>query len=267
MEAKEKAKFYFGIIVAILAFTIIAVGFVVVFVRYRKGLLQKQQQLFRQDFLHKQELLAINIESAEAERINIAKDIHDEIGSIFSTLSLSINQLKPGTVIEPEVFNSSNKLIEMGISSVRRIARSLAPFELELLGLKQALESHFETLTELSNLAINFHCSDDLERLKPTAELAIYRIMQELTSNCIKYAQADKVDISIVKKEDAIFITYCDDGAGSDLLLNSKKKGIGLKNIESRVLILDGTVQFVSSIGTGFKCNISIPYSKNILHD
>ncbi len=267
MEAKEKAKFYFGIIVAILAFSIIAVGFVVVFVRYRKGLLLKQQQLFRQDFLHKQELLAINIESAEAEKISIAKDIHDEIGSIFSTLSLSINQLKPGTILEPEVFNTSNKLIEMGISSVRRIARSLAPFELELLGLQQALESHFETITKLSDLVINFNCSDDLVRLKPTAELAIYRIMQELTSNCIKYARAKNVSISIGKKEDTLFISYSDDGAGSDLLPNSKKKGIGLKNIESRVLILDGKVQFVSSPGAGFKCNINIPNLKNILHD
>ncbi len=267
METKENIKFYFGIIIAILAFLIIAGGFIVAFIRYRKGLLKKQQQLFRQEFLHKQELLSINIESAEAERINIAKDIHDEIGSIFSTLSLSINQLKPGTMIQPEVFESSNKLIEMGISSVRRIARSLAPFELELLGLKQALESHFETITKLSELVINFQCSNDLVRLKPTAELAIYRIMQELTSNCIKYAQAKNVTISIVNKDEKILISYKDDGTGADLAFDKKKKGIGLKNIESRVVILDGTVKFISSIGNGFICEIAIPNFKNILHD
>ena len=93
MESENQIKFYFGIIILMLSFVIITGGFILAIVRYQKRLYFKQQELLRQDAQHKKELLQISIESAEAERMQIAKDIHDEIGSIFSTLSLSLNQL------------------------------------------------------------------------------------------------------------------------------------------------------------------------------
>jgi signal transduction histidine kinase len=267
METKEGIKFYFGVIAGILAFIIIAGGFILVFIRYRKGLILKQQEMLRLDARHKQELLANNIESAEAERMSIAKDIHDEIGSIFSTLSLSINQLKAGTVVNMEMVQHSNRLIEMGISGVRRIAHSLIPFELELLGLSQALENHFETIERLSDIEINFTKTESLDTLTDKATLAIYRIVQELSSNCIKYAAAKHIRIAVEEQNGLLLINYKDDGKGTSMENRALKKGIGLKNIESRVIILDGEVNFASEPGKGFTCNIRIPLLKNKNHD
>jgi two-component system, NarL family, sensor kinase len=264
METQQKIKFYFGIVSAILAFLIIAGGFVLVFIRYQKRLLLKQQELFKLDAQHKQDLLKSNIESAEAERMRIAKDIHDEIGSIFSTLSLSVNQFKPGTTIEPGMLQKSNELIEMGINGVRRIAHSIIPFELELFGLNHALENHFKTIADVSTIEVNFSNEEVLDALNPAAALAIYRIVQELTSNCIKYAKAKSIFISIKKEDGTIHITYKDDGAGADMESLATRKGIGLKNIESRVIILNGAVIFNSQPGKGFTCNISFPEAKNI---
>jgi signal transduction histidine kinase len=265
METKENIKFYFGIIIAILAFLIIAGGFILIFIRYRKGLLLKQQELYRLDAQYKQQLLVSSIESAEAERMSIAKDIHDEIGSIFSTLSLSINRLGPGTGMSSDALQTSNHLIEMGISGVRRIAHSLSPFELELLGLTHALENHFETISRVSGIDIDFTCAAQLDTLTGRAALAIYRIMQELASNCIKYAQARHIHISIDTKEDRLLLHYADDGIGTTLDPPSARAGIGLKNIESRVIILDGSVTFASQPGRGFICSIILPLSKNII--
>jgi two-component system, NarL family, sensor kinase len=263
METQQKIKFYFGIITAILAFLFIAGGFIVVFIRYQKRLLLKQRELLKLDAQHKQDLLMSNIESAEAERMRIAKDIHDEIGSIFSTLSLSVNQLKPGSTIEPAVLQKSNELIDMGINGVRRIAHSIIPFELELFGLSHALENHFNTLTAVSAIDINFTHTEDLDMLKPVAALAIYRIVQELSSNCIKYAKANTISISIQKEDDTICLTYKDDGTGVDMERLTAHKGIGLKNIESRVIVLNGTVTFISAPGKGFTCSIIIPATQN----
>jgi two-component system, NarL family, sensor kinase len=250
---------YFGIVCTVLAFLFIAGGFVLVFIRYQKGLLLKQQELLKLDAQHKQDLLKSNIESAEAERMRIAKDIHDEIGSIFSTLSLSVNQLKPGSSIEPGVLQTSNELINMGISGVRRIAHSIIPFELELFGLNHALENHFKAISNVSGISINFTHTENADALDPAVALAAYRIVQELTSNCIKYARAKNISISIQKETAALLIQYKDDGCGTNITNPAASKGIGLKNIESRVIVLNGTVTFTSSPGMGFECSIVIP--------
>lgn len=275
METQQKIKFYFGIIAAILAFLIIAGGFILVFIRYQKRLLLKQQELLKIDAQHKSDLLLSNIESAEAERMRIAKDIHDEIGSIFSTLSLSVNQLQPGGTIAPEVLQTSNELIEMGINGVRRIAHSIIPFELELFGLGHALENHFTKLATISPIEVNYTITDGVDNLKPAAALAIYRIVQELTSNCIKYAQAQHIHLELkmeyaesmpAAKRDAsgqICLVYQDDGIGADMDSIKAKKGIGLKNIESRVIVLNGSVTFASQPGQGFGCTIVIPAAEN----
>lgn len=264
IETQQKIKFYFGIVAAILAFLIIAGGFVVVFIRYQKRLLRKQQELLRLDAQYKSDLLLTNIESAEAERMRIAKDIHDEIGSIFSTLSLSLNQLKPGSAIQPEVLHTSNQLIEMGINGVRRIAHSIIPFELELFGLNHALDNHFNTITAVSNIEISFNGSG-ADTLKPAVALAVYRIVQELTSNSIKYAQAKNIAIGLRTEGGTIYLNYKDDGVGVDMEGMAAKKGIGLKNIESRVIVLDGTVTFASQPGQGFACTIVIPETKSTI--
>jgi two-component system, NarL family, sensor kinase len=263
METQQKIKFYFGIVAAILAFLIIAGGFILVFIRYQKRLLLKQQELLKVDARHKSDLLLSNIESAEAERMRIAKDIHDEIGSIFSTLSLSVNQLQPGGTISPDLLQTSNQLIEMGINGVRRIAHSIIPFELELFGLGHALENHFNTLTSISPIEVNFSVNGIADDLKPAAALAIYRIVQELTSNSIKYAQAKRIDLHLKNENGHIYLDYKDNGQGVDMQNPATKKGIGLKNIESRVIVLNGTVTFASAPGQGFVCAIIIPETEN----
>jgi two-component system, NarL family, sensor kinase len=243
---------------------IIAGGFVLVFIRYQKRLLRKQRELLQLDAQYKEDLLLSNIESVEAERMRIAKDIHDEIGSIFSTLSLSVNQLKPGSPMPADVLKNSNQLISMGIAGVRRIAHAIIPFELELFGLTHALENHVKTIADVSTIEVNFiNTAAGSDKLKPAAALAIYRIVQELTANCIRYAQAKKIDLWLQQTDDSYCLTYKDDGIGANIEELAAKKGIGLKNIESRVILLNGTVNFYSSPGMGFACNIVIPEIKN----
>jgi two-component system, NarL family, sensor kinase len=261
METKENIKFYFGIIMAILAFAIIAGGFVLAFVRYRRNIVRRQQEMLRMDAEYKKELLLSNIESVEKERMRIAKDIHDEIGSIFSTLSLSVNRMQPGVAADAGLLQSSNQLIEMGIKGVRRIAHSIIPFELELLGIDQALENHFDTFAGLSSADVKYENHTSLQSLKPAGALAVYRIIQELCSNCIKYAKAQHIEVTIKGEPQQFIIAYQDDGAGADL--NAAQKGIGLKNIESRVILLNGSLTFVSQPGKGFACRITIPQPLN----
>ncbi|MFN8243273.1 MAG: sensor histidine kinase [Ferruginibacter sp.] len=265
MEIQQKVNFYYGIIMAMLAFVIIAGGLILVFVRYQKRLLLKQQQLYKMDAQYKQDLLRNSIESAEAERMRIARDVHDEIGSIFSTLALSVNRLNQENLLHPEHFSTSKSLIQSGIDSVRRISRAIVPFELELLGLQQTLENHFETVKKLAALQVDFTNSFHLARLTPFAAMALYRIVQELSSNCIKYAGATLMQLTIGAddNDNELQITYRDNGKGTHLGQSGAGKGIGMKNIESRVILLGGQVGFQSAPGEGFGCEIIFPLDKN----
>lgn len=260
MESENQIKFYFGIITVMLAFVIITGGFILAVLRYQKRLYFKQQELLRLDAQHKKELLQISIETAEAERMQIAKDVHDEIGSIFSTLSLSINQLNGADSSNAEHLQTGKYLIQSGIDSVRRISHNIVPFELELLGLEQTIENYFDRLTSVSGIEVDFENNAPLESLTPTATLALYRIVQELSSNCIKYAKAKTIRLHINTENNTLILTYKDDGVGTELV---SSRGIGLKNIESRVIVMNGEVNFASAPGEGFACTVTIPLTNN----
>ncbi|MDP2388201.1 MAG: histidine kinase [Bacteroidota bacterium] len=264
MARQNEVDLYVGIVVTMTSFVVIAGSVIVLFVRYHKKMMRKQKELHLLETLHKKELLVNSIQSAESERMRIAKDIHDEIGSIFSTLSLSVGQLtmENGQVSEYVVRNKG--LIQSGINSVRRISHGIIPFELELLGLHQTLENYFESISSVSEIEIEFNCSSDLKLLNQDASLALYRIMQELFSNCLKYAGAKNTVVDIHQSDyaNSLFVNYRDDGIGFDFDAKPIKKGIGLKNIESRVISMDGTVDFYSKPGNGFNCNIIFPIEK-----
>lgn len=264
MENENEVKFYFGIITAMVAFVIITGGFILVMIRYQRKLLFKQRELMRLDAEHKQELLLSNIRSAEEQRKQIARDVHDEIGSIFSTLSLSVNRFSTGDPQQVAHIETSKSLIQSGINSVRRISHAIVPMELELLGLEQTLENHFETMRSLTGMVIVFDNSASIDRFREEAALAVYRIIQELCSNCVKHAGATELSVIISEDARGIRIAYKDNGRGSGTTERSAGKGIGLRNIESRVLLLNGTSAFVSEHGAGFGCDIMIPFHNNM---
>ena len=256
---------YYGILFSMLSFVIIAGGSILLFILYQKRLLKKQEEFYLLDARYKKELITNTIQSGEAERMRIAKDIHDEIGSIFSSLSLAISQIKKEDDLSKEQILTSKNLIQTGINSIRRISHAIVPFELELLGLQQTLDNHFNSISSLSGIAIHFENEYKLDLLNNATALAIYRIMQELISNCIKYAQAKKIIIGVKHHLDkhSLYITYQDDGIGFNLETKNLKKGIGLKNIESRVIALEGTVHFHSEPAKGFGCKLIIPLTIN----
>lgn len=256
---------YYGILFSMLSFAIIAGGSILVFVLYQKRLLKKQEEFYLLDARYKKDLITNTIQSAEVERMRIAKDIHDEIGSIFSSLSLAVNQIKKEDHLSKEQVQISKSLIQTGINSIRRISHAIVPFELELLGLQQTLDNHFNSISSLSGITINFENEYKLDLLNNDTALAIYRIMQELLSNCIKYAQAKKITVWIKHNKDkkCLNITYRDDGIGLDMKNKNLQKGIGLKNIESRIIALEGAVNFNSEPAKGFECELMIPLNKN----
>jgi signal transduction histidine kinase len=263
MEISKTVTHYFGVITGMIAFVIIAAGSVIIAIRYQKRLLQKQEELHKNDIKHKQELLVSNIQSVEEERRRIAKDIHDELGGIFSTLFITMNRLKTDDPQNTGVIHTGKELINTGIKSVRRIAHSIIPDELELFGLNIAIENYINPLK--ASITIDYNNTLQEGILKPDEEIATYRIIQELVSNTLKHASAAALEISLKQHNDSILFTYHDNGMGYRQDIDSPKSGLGSRNIESRIIAMNAKMEIVTSPGNGFNCTIEIPLQKNQL--
>lgn len=258
METQE-IDISFFIFVGTLALLVLSVGIVAFFTIYQKRLLRKQAELHEIELKYKEELLHSNIEMLEQERKRIAKDLHDDIGNIFSTLTWKLQQLNSATNGDGEkILEDAKQLSTSGLMNIRTITYDMVPYGFEMFGLQAAVQNLCDRVTGNGMLEVDLEYADGLPSLPEDMNLNIYRILQELTGNTIKYGSATRIDIDVKSLEDAIAIQYRDNGCGFDIS-NKKRKGHGLKNIESRINMLKAQYEYQTAPGKGVAVNILIP--------
>jgi len=157
-------------------------------------------------------------------------------------------------------------LLDNMITQVRGVSHEFLPNELIRFGLVAAIEDHCERLAKLNHLDVAFiyDKSYDFPKMQ---KLSLYRIIQELTNNTLKHAEASQIEIKLKTEMDQLLFTYRDNGKGFDQTnLQSKKMGLGLKSIESRASMLGGEVAVQSAVGSGFQVSISWPARASIIY-
>lgn len=207
----------------------------------------------QQDLLHlenerKYEATKAILQGEEQERHRIAQDLHDSMGGMLANIRMSISSLNP------DKSNEIYKKIDKSISEMRRISRNLMPETLKNLGLEIALKELCESMSQ-KHFFIQFEAFNISNEIQFQSQLTLYRITQESISNVIKHAQANNVIVQISQYENTLNLTIEDDGIGFD-----KSKivyGMGLRNIENRVRLINGTVDILSSNGNGTTINIT----------
>lgn len=210
---------------------------------------------------HKEDLIKNNLLTQEAERKRIAKDLHDDIGGKLNVIRLYVNQLKniktdPNSV--EKIINDSKELIDETIQTTRRISHDLLPPVLEELGLIEATREYINEIKEITPTKLEFHSDPHDGRLEIFKEIQIFRVMQELVSNAIKHAEASTIKIEIYFKDNTINMAIEDDGKGFAIDDFTVYKGLGLKNIKSRIELIGGRTTFNSSPGNGTKVEIFV---------
>ena len=192
------------------------------------------------------------LEGQEIERERIAKDLHDSLGGLLSTIKLQFDSVKAKmTKVEKlSEYNSANKMLDTAVTEVRSISQNLQPGALVKLGLLAALKDLFNRFDDEHYPDIDFQHYDIPDKIDTMVSLSIYRIIQELLHNTIKHAKASEILIQINTEGDELVIQYEDDGRGFDLE-RLKRKGMGLDNIKSRVNYLKGEISFDAKPGEG----------------
>jgi PAS domain S-box-containing protein len=204
------------------------------------------------------------IASQEAERMRIARELHDGLSQnlllIKNRAQLQMAGAKLPEEVHEELQGISN-IASQAIAEVRQIARDLHPHQLDLLGLTRALRALIENADESSAIDISgkFDSADDL--FPREAATNIYRIVQESLNNILKHSHAKTARITLERDVHEVQLRIDDDGCGFKAGRNGSGKGLGLKNIAERVRMLGGKLKLDSQPGNGTRIEITIPIS------
>jgi signal transduction histidine kinase/Tfp pilus assembly protein PilF len=198
------------------------------------------------------------LQGQEAERLRIAKDLHDGLGALLSTVKFHFASVQKEIQVlsNLKLYQKANDLLDNACSEVRRIAHNMMPDALAKLGLIQALEDLVEAL-RLEGYKVTMETINMDRQLPEEVELMVYRIIQELINNISKHAQANTIMVQLSIHDQQLTISVEDDGCGFDV--NHNTDGIGLKNLRSRVAYLGGVLEIDSTAKIGTTTNVVIP--------
>ncbi len=199
------------------------------------------------------------IQGQEAERERVAKDLHDSLGGLLSTVKLHFDalQTEDAQVSSLPEYQRAYTLLDEACKEVRHISNNLQPGALSKLGLVAAIKDLINRVRPAEGPAINFQ-HDGVKGISDArVSLNVYRIVQELLNNALKHSGAHEIAISLSQKEDTLSIVVEDDGKGYEP--GAAKVGMGAENIASRVNYLKGDLSIHSVIGEGTTTQIDVP--------
>ena len=234
--------------------------------KYQREMNAKEVELQAQkikELEQKNILLSLNslIEGQEAERLRIAQDLHDGLGGLLTTVKAHFNSIQREieNVRTLNVYAKTNQLIDEACVEVRRIAHDMVPYSIKISGLEGALEDLKQSIiTRGPACELEIHHVDPA-KIPENKSNMIFRIIQELTNNAVKHANASRIFIQLIQHENTLHIMVEDNGKGFDINQVVSNRGLGLKSIDSRVNYLGGKINFDSSPGHGTIANIEIP--------
>lgn len=203
------------------------------------------------------------IDAEMNERRRIAGELHDGVGQIFSAARMNLSGINSSITFSTQshqhVFEKTMTMIDEGCQELRSISHNMMPEALLKKGLPEALTELVNRLDQRT-LVINLSVFGIENRLPQTLETNLYRIIQEAINNTIKHAQATHMDIQLGVTGNKIDLTIEDNGKGFDLVSIENLKGIGIKNIISRVNILNGKIDIDTQPAKGTLLAITLPY-------
>jgi len=235
------------------------IGFVVY---YQRKQMKSQKAIQKLKTAHQRQLLTNSLAVQETVRRKISNDLHDEIGGLLSATKLSISTLSKNSHPSLKLaIENSKELVTEALAQVRSLSRDLIPRTLENFGIISAIEEFVHKMEATTEVKFHFIHYDNEIGYDSNIELTVYRVIQELTNNSLKHAEAKNIYIEISESVENLIIKFEDDGKGFDLdsVILANNEGLGLDNIFSRLVVIDANYNFNSERKTGIEFLITIP--------
>lgn len=226
----------------------------------QKRLIAEKDRKLKEDqirFLERQQQvvsLQSMINGQESERTRIAKDLHDGLSGMFSTVKMYFSTLQheKEELKNHITFTKSVELIDSAADEIRRIAHNMMPEVLMKLGLVHAVQDMCSNISAGKLLQVQLQSYGMEKRLNASTEIMLYRIVQELLTNIMKHAQASEAIVQFNRSSNRLVVTVEDNGRGFSLQESDNRNHAGLETIKSRVTYLNGniTIDSQKEIGT-----------------
>lgn len=211
----------------------------------------------------------------EDERINIARDLHDELGQVLTALKMDLALLNQrlgssARVRRPKLvqeIGSMCGLVDRTIQAVQRIITELRPAVLDHLDFKDAIEWQTQEFQSRSGIACEFHSNLRSIKLERATATTLFRIFQETITNVQWHSNASHVRIALEEKDDCLSLEVRDNGRGITEAEISEGKSFGIMGIRERALLLGGEVHIFGAPGQGTTVRVQVPLVRRESHE
>jgi signal transduction histidine kinase len=201
----------------------------------------------------------------EEERTYIAREIHDELGQVCTAIKMDLAMIgRKLTARQSQLrgkAESTTKLVDSMIVTLRRIASELRPITLDDLGLPAALEAHSQEFESRTGIRCSVTLPPEPLTLDKDRSTAIFRIFQESLTNVARHARATRVEAHLRHERDRIVFQIIDNGTGFDPELAKSGKSLGLIGMQERALLLGGELKTEGASGNGTTVTLVLPLS------
>jgi len=201
-------------------------------------------------------------EARESERTAIAREIHDELGQIITALRLELAWIRDNYKDQDVLFKKSKSmlaLVDATIQTIQNIISELRPGILDVLGLFAAIEWQAAELNKMSGITCDLSLPSEDVLVEAEISTNIFRIIQELFTNIVRYSQATNVSVQIEIKKDRLFLNVIDNGIGIRPQDISSPVSFGIIGVRERVYAMKGEMHIAGTSGMGTSVTIEVP--------
>ncbi|KAF2326264.1 sensor histidine kinase [Flavobacterium daemonense] len=242
------------------SFLLMGLVLILFFYFSRKKITQKELEKRDLEIQHQKEQLHAIIVTQEEERKRIAQDLHDDISSKLNIVSLNTHLLSASELTEAETKEITENIISLtakALENSRKIAHNLLPPVFEKFGLSAGVEELCAEFESSKSVKVDYKNEVTFDEKDIDRHLHVFRILQELMNNSIRHGKANEITISFSDENGIPTCNYADNGIGFDSKNAENQKGLGMKNIDSRISFLNGSIQISSEVNKGFTANFT----------
>ncbi len=207
--------------------------------------------------IKQKEITEAVVTAQERERSEIGRELHDNVNQLLGATRLYIDMARRDNVNRDSLLSSSSTYTLQAIDEIRKLSKTLITPLIKEIGLTDTIKDLADDIMRVHPVKIEIFIQDFTEEiLDEKFKLNLYRIVQEQLNNILKHSKADNVSMSFLQNQDEISLLISDDGIGFDP--STRKTGVGITNIKSRVELYKGTVVILSEPGHG--CTLSAKF-------
>jgi len=255
----------FMITMGIAGMLLLATGFLLLMMinQRKKWILQKEMSGLKEQ--QQNQLIEAAVRSEEGERHRIAEMLHDEVGALLSSSRIFLVEMNTQNLTETDRQDHGKvkEMIDESIQKVRSISHNLHSTILKEFGLNEAVRHFMKKVAGGPAVNSTVELDEEYQLSNAETDLAVYRIIQELVNNLLKHAHSRQINIKSFLRQNELQLVIHHNGEGLTQTqfeeLRFKPEGLGLKNIQNRIILLKGNILFTKLDNGEYSIQLSIP--------